>query len=347
MADNAINEMISAFALGCMDEKNYKQFKKYIENKGELPQNELGDLQNIVALIPTVLDLEIPSEELKNVLGKKLIQIQKDIKNNVLENRRDTRIDAADKFLHRNSSTKVFDVNEKRKGAVQKSIVDEHSKTITPKIETKKDENIARLNTISEPTKKKGSLSNNLHWLFSVIILIAIIVISYLFIGKIAIIDEKNAELKNKIVKLRTDVSRTDDFINQNMEFVEFFNNADIDLIQLKGIESDSRKSGRLFIAFGSGEGLLQLQNMPRIDADMIYQLWLISKSGTFSIGTFEIKPDKKYMPISEIPFVLKEDIEMFRITKEKKDSAIAPTGETILFGALRKEVSTKKRRRW
>jgi anti-sigma-K factor RskA len=339
MADDAIKEMICAFALGCMDEKNYKQFKLYVENKGELPQNELGDLQNIVALIPTIINLETPSEELKNELGKRLISIQKDIKNKVVENRRETRI-AADKFMQRNSSTKVFDVNEKRMGAAQKT------DRLPSKTKTPKSNNATRLNTISQPVKRGSKINNVLQWIFSLILLITIILISYLFMGEISLIEEANTELKNKVVKLRTDISLTENFLNQSMEFVEFFNNSDIDIIQLKGIESDSRKSGRLFISFGSGEGLLQLQNMPRIDADMTYQLWLISKSGTFSIGTFEIKPDKKYMPISEIPFVIKDDIEMFRITKEKKDSALTPTGETILFGALRKEVPTKKRRR-
>lgn len=345
MADDAIKEMICAFALGCMDEENYKQFKLYVENKGELPQNELGDLQNIVALIPTVINLETPSEELKNELGKRLISIQKDIKNNVVENRRETRI-AADEFMQSNSSTKVFDVNEKRMGAAQKPAVDEKPDTQPNKAEINKSKNATRLNTISEPVKKGISINNVLHWVFSLILLVTIFLISYFFMGKLSLIEEANAELKNKVIKFRSDLSLTENFLSQSMEFVEFFNNSDIDIIQLKGIESDSRKSGRLFIAFGSGEGLLQLQNMPHIDADMTYQLWLISKSGTFSIGTFEIKPDKKYMPISEIPFVLKEDIEMFRITKEKKDSALAPTGETILFGALRKEVPTKRRRR-
>jgi hypothetical protein len=98
----------------------------------------------------------------------------------------------------------------------------------------------------------------------------------------------------------------------------------------------------------GSGEGLLQLNNMPQLEADMTFKLWLVSKSGTFSLGKFEVRPDKKYMPITEIPFVLKEDIEMFTITKENKESTfLTPNGETILFGSIRKETpQTKKRRR-
>jgi len=343
MANDAIKEMISAFAIGCMDKENYKQFRKYLEDGGELPRGELGDLQNIIALIPTILDIETPNEELKNDLGKRLIQIQKDIKNKVVEDRRETRIDVTEEFMQRNDATKIFDVNEKRMEVSHQSFAEKNGKS---KTSINKTENVTRLNTITEPVKESRSLSNILQWVFSGVLLIALIVITYLFMGRVSLLGEANSELKNSIVKLRKDLAKTDDFKNQNMEFVEFFNNPYIDIIPLKGAKSSSKGSGRLFIAFGSGEGLLQLQNMPHIDAEMTFQLWLVSKTGTFSLGTFEVKPDKKYMTISEIPFIMKEDIEMFRITKEKKEETLVPTGETILFGALRNESTSKRRRR-
>lgn len=344
MADDAIKEMISAFALGCMDKANYKQFRRYFEKNGELPAGELGDLQNIISLIPTILNIETPNEELKNELGKRLIDIQKDIKNKVIENRRETRIIGATDFVQRNSATKVFDVNEKRLVGNQNPINEEKPKQTTLKTFPKKNENITRLNTTAIPAKPPSNLNVIFLWIFLGILLIALSFGSYVLLDKISFLDEKNLELSNRIVKLRTDLLRTDDFVSQNMEFVDFFNNPDIDIITLKSANPNSKESGKLFTAFGSGEGLLQLQNMPHLDADMTFQLWLVSKSGTFSLGTFEIRPDKKYMQISEIPFVMKDEIEMFRITKEKKEGTFAPTGETILFGAIRNEEPNIKR---
>lgn len=346
MADNAINEMISAYAIGCMDKENYEQFRKYLVNNGELPKGELGDLQNIVSLIPTILDIETPSEELKNELGKRLIKIQIDIKNKVVENRRETRINATDEFVRQNDSTRVFDVSEKRVGTPNQSFIAEPLKKIRHETTQKRTENVTRLNTISEPIKTNSNLANIFHWVFSGLILIALIVFSFILMNRVAVLDETNSELNSKVVKLRTDLSQTDAFVNQNMAFVEFFNNPYIDIISLKGASPNSKEGGRLFIAFGSGEGLLQLQNMPYIDAETTFKLWLVSTGGTFLLGTFDIKPDVKYMPISEIPFVLKEEIEMFRITKQKREDTLSPTGETILFGALRKEPLPNIKRR-
>jgi len=157
---------------------------------------------------------------------------------------------------------------------------------------------------------------------------------------------EVNSKLQMQIVKLRTDLSRTNNFVNENKEFVEFFNNPNINIIQLKGLETTSKESGRLLISFDSGEALLQLQNMPRIDSEKVYHLWLVSKGGTFSLGTFEITPDKKYIKFSEIPFVMKEDIQLFRISQELRGITEVSNGETILFGALQKETPSRKRRR-
>jgi len=345
MADDAVKEMISAFALGCMDKSNFKQFRDYFEHNGKLPKGELGDLQNIIALIPTILDIDLPDPDVKNELGKRLIQIQKDMKEGIIENRRETRIKGTANFVQRDSSTKIFDVSEKRIQAPNNIPVEDSPKQKTLKTLPKK-ENITRLNTTQPQQKASNRLSIVFIWAFLVFIIVALVVFYNSFSNAVDILNSSNLDLANKISKLRTDLVRTEDFVNQNIEFIEFFNNPNIELVNLKGINPNSKESGKLFVSLGSGEGLLQLQNMPHLEAEMSFQLWLVSKAGTFSLGAFEIRPDKKYIKFSQIPYVIREDIEMFRITKESKGGSIAPTSETILFGALQNEIAKAKNKR-
>jgi len=342
MADDAIKEMIAAYALGCMDKENFKQFKNYLKKNGKLPEGELGDLQNIVALIPTILDIESPREELKNELGKKLIQIQKDINNNIIEDRRNTRIVATKEFIKRDVATKVFDVGQNRKPLPSPPIKREEKR------ETKKEkQNPTRMNTIIEPhTKRKKNYGTVAMWFLLILLAVALVFVYITLNNKISDLKTKTSMLEIKVTKLRSDISSTNEFIKQNTDFVEFFNNPYIDFVPLKGIDKSSKASGRLFLSFGTGEGLLQVRNMPRLDPEKIFQLWIVTKSGTFSLGTFEVKPDKRYIFLSEIPFVMKDEIEMFRVTKEKKDGAITPTGETIIFGSFVKPKSKKRKRR-
>ena len=342
MADHELNEMASAFALGCMDKKNYRQFKNYIRKGGKLPEGELGDSQNIISLIPTILNIVSPREGLKNELGTRLIEIQKKINNRVIEDRRKTRIEFEEKFLERNYYTKVFDVDEKREDYSKGSKIEE----ITPTPQPQRMEEIARTNIAPQQQvemPKSNSPSVKLLWGFSSILLIVIAGLSYFIFDKTSSLAVENSNFNNQIVKLKSDLARTKKFVNENKEFVEFLNNPNIKIIQLKGTGKDAKESGRLLISFDAGEGFLQLQNMPRIDSEKIYQLWIVSKGGTFSIGTFEITPDNKYIKLSEIPFMLMEDIKFFRISQEKRAETEKPSGKTILFGSIQNNNTPSK----
>ena len=336
MADNELNEMSSAFALGCMDKKNYRQFKNYVRRGGKLPKGELGDSQNIIALIPTVLHIVAPREELKNKLGVRLIAIQKKIKSLEIEDRRKTRIEFEKKHLAPNPLTKVFDVDDKRVNFSGQS-KSEKKESITPSLIKEEEKTSYNPPPIIQERPKSKSKSVTFLWIFSIILLITILILSYFYFNKTNVLAEENSNFQNQIVKLRADLSRTKNFVNENKEFLEFLNSPNIYFIPLKGMVNKSKESGRLMISFDTGMGFLQLKNMPRIDSDKIYQLWLVSKGGTFSLGTFTITPDISHVKFSEIPYVLEDEIKFFRISQENRDQTDKPSGKTILFGSIQK----------
>ena len=228
----------------------------------------------------------------------------------------------------------MFDVGGKRIQSPNTEVAEEKQRQSSLKTYPNK-ENNKLLNTTSAPTKPTRSSKPIFIWLFSVILLISIAFMYYSFSNKISALDEQNVEMGKKITKLRSEISRADEFINQNMEFVEFFNNPGVEIISLNGISANSKENGKLYISFSTGQGFLQLQNMPHLDAEMTFQLWILSKNGSFSLGTFEVRPDKKYMRISEIQLPKKEDIEMFILTKEKQEGVTIPTGDTVLAGTI------------
>ncbi|MFH1198121.1 MAG: anti-sigma factor [bacterium] len=92
MAEREIFEMLCAFAAGAMDRKNYVQFKEYVSSGKELPYNDMGELQNIMALIPVILEIEEPKARLKDEVAKKLLSHQKEIKEKLTKEKRKTRV---------------------------------------------------------------------------------------------------------------------------------------------------------------------------------------------------------------------------------------------------------------
>lgn len=87
MAEKAIHEMVAAYAVGCIDRQNFVQFKDYMQEGGDLPEGELGELQNIISMIPVILDLEKPHPAIKDAVAKKLIGIKDEIKAKIINER--------------------------------------------------------------------------------------------------------------------------------------------------------------------------------------------------------------------------------------------------------------------
>ncbi len=67
-----LKEMMSAYVAGCLDNANLVQFLDYIDNGGEINKDELGELQNVAALIPIILEDEAPPASLQNKIFQQI-----------------------------------------------------------------------------------------------------------------------------------------------------------------------------------------------------------------------------------------------------------------------------------
>lgn len=73
------SKKICSFALGCLDRNEYFEMLEKMQDKLHFPFQELGEFQNLVALLPTILNIETPKPEVKDKVARKLYRI-KDIK---------------------------------------------------------------------------------------------------------------------------------------------------------------------------------------------------------------------------------------------------------------------------
>jgi len=75
---NNINakDLIQAKALGCLDPDDDAMMNKLMEEDAEFPWQELGQFQNLVAFLPTLLDIESPDQYVKDNVAKKLSQLE-------------------------------------------------------------------------------------------------------------------------------------------------------------------------------------------------------------------------------------------------------------------------------
>jgi hypothetical protein len=68
-------ELLQAKALGCLDPEDDALFTKLMKEDKNFPWQELGHYQNLVAFLPTLLDIEVPEPEVKDNVARKLYEL--------------------------------------------------------------------------------------------------------------------------------------------------------------------------------------------------------------------------------------------------------------------------------
>ena len=74
------SSLLPAKALGCLDPEDESALDKLMDEDEIFPWEELGQYQNLVALLPTLLDIEHPERTIKDRVAKKLIELEEEKK---------------------------------------------------------------------------------------------------------------------------------------------------------------------------------------------------------------------------------------------------------------------------
>ncbi len=73
--ENKYYDLLYAYAIGCLDTEENIELENYLNSGDEYPWQELGEYQNLVALLPSILEIETPGEKLKDAVALKLYKI--------------------------------------------------------------------------------------------------------------------------------------------------------------------------------------------------------------------------------------------------------------------------------
>ena len=357
MPNNPIHEMTSAFAVGCMDKENFVQFKDYIKEGGELPNGELGELQNIVSMIPIILDLETPDPSLKDKVAKKLIGMKDEIKTRIREERGKTfatRMTASTAFHETDSkpddidkSTKevkkdktkhypdTFHSSEKQKipKEVTKSVAEELKKSDQPQSIFAPQTRSNEMPEIKPPLPEKPS-SGLPGWIALFLTIILFGTTAYFTYNSVDSLNKKVSDLESKLTSLRSELATSTSFVNEYNSLIEFFNYKDVKMINLTGTDPTENASARVFLAFSEKEGLIEFKNVKALQPNQGYQLWLVARNQAYSMGVYSPNGNE-YIRITSFPFIPQEQIQSFKITIESNTGSPTPSVPSYLEGSF------------
>ncbi|PKL84148.1 MAG: hypothetical protein CVV24_01320 [Ignavibacteriae bacterium HGW-Ignavibacteriae-3] len=375
MADKMIHEMISAFATGCMDRENYIQFKNYITAGGDLPEGELGELRNIISMLPVILDLEKPDPAIKDMVAKKLIGMKEEIITQIHEGKRSsvatniksgpfTKAGIVPQAPPQQNTLNFVSPKESAENPPVESDLPEqisafssdkmpvpkapeNIKTESVKQKTIKEEP-QRLEAIPAPTpqpippttekeveKKSEKISSGAAgWIALLLTIILFTILGYFTYSSINSLNGEIKSLKQDIASVKADMSNANDFIANYNSLIEFFNYKDISVVNLTNPDVNEKSSARVLLSFSQKEGLIQFKNVKPLASNQSYQVWIVSKGQTYSLGVYQPKGDE-YFKLTSFPQLLKEQIELFRVTIEYKEGGTTPAALNYLSGTF------------
>ncbi len=364
--DPDVYEMISAFALGCMDVANFIQFKKYVQSGGYLPPKELGELQNVVSLIPTVLELDIPDPKLKDNVAKKLLSYKNEIKEKILKQKVET--SAADepdnkekkiteKPAQPEKTTEIKQAQPEKTVEEKIAQPEEVVEKKPPVIPEKKKVKAAKKPNAEKPQRKKEGrkihekklpLDYNAQtelmmekrsapWalILLFVMLIAAGIATVFFYQQAGDLKAKALRLTNSLNNLKSDLRKQSEFISTNKAIIDFLKKKDVEVVNLVGSGNSSEASGKLFLSFSEGKGLLKVDNLPNLDSNKVYHCWFVGKNESFDILKLDGENFNGVHDIPKLPYVDRKEIRLIRITDENNHGNQRPEGNTFLYGAF------------
>ncbi len=338
--DNQINEMISAFAAGCMDQENFIQFKEYLMKGGELPRRELGELQNTMALIPIILEKETPPAEIKKKVAKRLIDLQDEIKEKIKAQKiketlaQQEALKASEETVHFDDVTPVLttrEITESIKESTERKTGTPVKESRVKKIEKKR---TTGGRALERETKKTSPLTPVLLILAIVFFFAAIGI--YLFLGhKVKSLNKELTSLHKEMNKVKKELLANKKDVSDYKQLLKFLMNGNMAVVELSGGKDYPDAKGMLYFSYKTGDGALILENPPAVKEDEAYQLWLVTQGKSISLDVLPSKNLREYYFIFNIPRLPRAKIQLFRITNEPKSGSVIPLGNTLLFGTF------------
>ncbi len=360
MAEQAIHEMIAAFSCGCMDKENFIQFKDYIRSGGQLPENELSELQNIIAIVPAILDLEKPDPILKEKVAKKLISLQEEIKAKIKEERKKTltQIDEVPNFKSsRSFATKIhYTEDEVPKNRINEfkgeTVIQSEEPTPEPVInrQTNSNKNTGGRRTMPQMPDSPPSLFSPQHntletnkkvidkptsssvvgWLAILLSLVLFIIIGYFSFSWSNDLNTKIDSMGEEIKSLRNELRNKDEFARENTPILDFLKLKDLKIIDVPNVNPSFSGYVKLYLTSSQQKGMLEVYDLPPLKGDESYQLWWQNKGKYISAALFAPQTGSKFIPLNTLPDFPFNDIEYVVITKEPAAGSELPSGETV-----------------
>jgi hypothetical protein len=302
MSDD-VKQIIAAYVLGCLDKENLIQFIEYIHRGGKEIEGELGELQNIISLIPILLSPEIPNENIKENIAQKILEIEFQTKN----------VERKSKIIEENSADNSAEAKESK----IISALPLHDKLDSTQVKSDK------------PQVKKSKITSVFLW-FLIFILIGLA--GYAYKNSLDA-NLKIIKLNKKILQLNQEMSVAKNFLAEHSTLIDFLNSDEISIYNFSNLDTNVTASAKLFLSFSKGEGIFSVNISGKISSDESLAIWAVIKNKNILFGEIVYNPLVKYYKLEKIPMIDKNSIKIISVTIQKRRSGEETESRIFMMG--------------
>ena len=310
---NQVIDLIYPFVLGCLKDDEVINTYDGFKSSEMFPWKLFGKYQNLVSLLPIILDLENPPEELKEEI---IVQLKRPKK------KADSLTEGPDLVIEETYVEGVESQNEIQKPKEEETLKNSDEIVLTlrhkeEKVDADHEEMFKSIEESIEGIKqidpeyisfvRRRNYTGLITFIF-IVIIIVLAVIAYLFYQDRADYYESQIDSLNESLQ---------EVITENKNKPEI---PGIDAlykpktVDLKNTGLSSSGGGEIIFSFQDKKGYLSIYNLPLLTFDKAYQLWGNFDGDLVSLGLFKISKGSDYYPFTLPPFVVENPAEFYLI---------------------------------
>jgi hypothetical protein len=196
-------------------------------------------------------------------------------------------------------------------------------------IEKKKIHKQSRIRQIEKQEKARSRRSLFVMISF-VALLILVAILGYMYFKFSSSVKSYEARINS----LNQDMAVLNERFSQNKDLQAVLSSKSLRTVNLSGTDIAKNAFGKLFISLDTNHGFIQVSNLPKLQDDEVYQLWINIYDNYMSLAKFKPSDNVVYFPFDTPQ--LSEDSEVnFILTEEPSNGVLQPGKKAYMTGSF------------
>jgi Anti-sigma-K factor rskA, C-terminal len=137
-----------------------------------------------------------------------------------------------------------------------------------------------------------------------------------------------------RINSLNQNVATLNERFSQNKDFLAVLGSKSLKTVNLSPTEIAKNASGRLFISLDTNHGFIQVTNLPKLQNDEVYQLWIYIYDNYLSLAKFKPTDNLAIFPL-DTPQLSENSKVNFILTEEPSNGSLQPGKKIYMTGSF------------